>query len=553
MAKAISPFDRALNKGLDTPVLAHILTFAGAEKDARAGAVNTAFQKALEVVKGCVCTQLATRSDLEEASREDNAAPERLQTKYNETIQAHVNWFVANPYARFAFGHRGFDTIAHKITELRDNILGEQNVGVKNARSHKLCVDLTRWEGEHRAFMDWMNGRGIFQVAADPNNPMRGLYASLEGILAKENLPERFLRVTRDLNPQAPKYHTQRLAAFHAELREASRGTTVDKERFAQLPADSFSPERFLQAEGIAINAEHQVDFALLSIGQQIARIPGQGEERPVFPHTAAEWRRWFDDGANAPQIQRLLYLIMGASLPPQLWRCTNLRSLEISGYNQNYLTELPDQLEQLPQLTSLSLVGHRFGQVPEVIGRLPQLARLTLCDCQIAELPDFLIDLPHLSYLDVTRNPMRVLPDEIFRHVTQRRFPYLFSEGEMQIDRAHVTRVPFRFWFQENFTLPSFSIIYLDDHGIPIPPLLLDALLFIWFLILNSPVVINPVIFLINWILMNIIEPIVTIFREELDLESEVDVEARVPFLGPIGEELQQRVQALMPDGDNP
>jgi Leucine-rich repeat (LRR) protein len=94
--------------------------------------------------------------------------------------------------------------------------------------------------------------------------------------------------------------------------------------------------------------------------------------------------------------------------LPESIGQLTQLTSLNLSS---NQLTTLPDSLGQLTQLTSLNLSSNKLTTLPDSLGQLTHLTELDLSSNQLTTLPDSLGQLTWLHSLDVSNNRLATLP----------------------------------------------------------------------------------------------------------------------------------------------
>ncbi|MEM8808649.1 MAG: COR domain-containing protein [Cyanobacteria bacterium P01_G01_bin.38] len=75
-------------------------------------------------------------------------------------------------------------------------------------------------------------------------------------------------------------------------------------------------------------------------------------------------------------------------------------------------MSEIPECLGQLTQLTDLLLSSNQISEIPECIRRLSQLEKLELGNNNIEQCPLWLEDLPNLKTLDLRRNPLPISPE---------------------------------------------------------------------------------------------------------------------------------------------
>jgi internalin A len=110
---------------------------------------------------------------------------------------------------------------------------------------------------------------------------------------------------------------------------------------------------------------------------------------------------------------QKTLYLAMDSirELPEEIGQLSNLTSLDL---RSNQLEKLPDSIGQLTNLTSLNLSSNQLCQLPDAIGQLINLNYLSLRSNQLTSLPESIGQLIRLEILDLSNNNLTALPDSI-------------------------------------------------------------------------------------------------------------------------------------------
>jgi internalin A len=81
-------------------------------------------------------------------------------------------------------------------------------------------------------------------------------------------------------------------------------------------------------------------------------------------------------------------------------------------------ITELPEEIGQLTNLTSLNLGDNQLTLLPESIVQLTNLTSLDLRSNQLKTLPLSLIELNRLKRLDIRDNNLGELPPEIRKNI---------------------------------------------------------------------------------------------------------------------------------------
>src|SRR5687768_9403987 len=78
---------------------------------------------------------------------------------------------------------------------------------------------------------------------------------------------------------------------------------------------------------------------------------------------------------------------------------------LDLNGMFFGHLTEIPDAVFELSQLTVLDLSDNQLTSLPESISRLKKLTSLGLRKNKLTSLPEFTKTLQNLTLLDLSDN----------------------------------------------------------------------------------------------------------------------------------------------------
>ncbi|MCC3534607.1 MAG: leucine-rich repeat domain-containing protein [Microcoleus sp. PH2017_25_DOB_D_A] len=104
---------------------------------------------------------------------------------------------------------------------------------------------------------------------------------------------------------------------------------------------------------------------------------------------------------------------------PPEL--LLEMKQLESLNLTSIGLTEIPDAIGKLPNLTKLDLSFNQIEDILEVLvnlcetfGKLSKLRQLHLVGNQIAEIPDAISKLSNLTYLDLFSNQIKQIPEAL-------------------------------------------------------------------------------------------------------------------------------------------
>ena len=98
-------------------------------------------------------------------------------------------------------------------------------------------------------------------------------------------------------------------------------------------------------------------------------------------------------------------------TLPPEIGRLTQLKSLNLSN---NKLTEVPTAITQLSRLTELNLHNNQLPEVPTAIYELTQLTELNLSNNRLTEVSAAIAHLTQLTDLVLSNNQLTEVPAAI-------------------------------------------------------------------------------------------------------------------------------------------
>ena len=117
----------------------------------------------------------------------------------------------------------------------------------------------------------------------------------------------------------------------------------------------------------------------------------------------------------NIGQLRNLTRLDLRTNqlitLPDSIGQLQNLTRLDLQA---NQLITLPDSISQLQKLVYLDFNNNQLSTLPVSIGQLQNLVYLNLNNNQLSTLPDSIGKLQNLTRLDINNNQLSTLPDNI-------------------------------------------------------------------------------------------------------------------------------------------
>ena len=99
------------------------------------------------------------------------------------------------------------------------------------------------------------------------------------------------------------------------------------------------------------------------------------------------------------------------AQIPEVLANLTNLTLLHL---RSNQITQIPEALAKLTNLTQLNLKSNQITQIPESLGNLTNLTHLYLSNNQITQIPEVFADLTNLTLLELSNNQITQIPKSL-------------------------------------------------------------------------------------------------------------------------------------------
>lgn len=118
--------------------------------------------------------------------------------------------------------------------------------------------------------------------------------------------------------------------------------------------------------------------------------------------------------------------------LPASIGSLPHLESLVIIN---TPITRLPETIGNLTSLKRLLIIGTKIKNVPMAIGNLTNLTELNLSYNDIDRMPDTLVDLPNLKMLDLSGNHLTHIPKNL-----PPNWRFVFFAGN-RISRAELSK----------------------------------------------------------------------------------------------------------------
>jgi internalin A len=129
-------------------------------------------------------------------------------------------------------------------------------------------------------------------------------------------------------------------------------------------------------------------------------------------------------------------------------------KSLDLSGI---YIKEIPEEISQLTNLTSLKIRSSKLRELPEFIGKLTSLNYLYLSSNNLATLPRSIGRLTSLISLDLSCNNLTALPESIGK---------LINLTSLDLNSNQITKLP-----ESICKLTSLSSLYISSNQLVLFP----------------------------------------------------------------------------------
>ncbi|QYX31879.1 leucine-rich repeat domain-containing protein [Sphaerospermopsis torques-reginae] len=164
-----------------------------------------------------------------------------------------------------------------------------------------------------------------------------------------------------------------------------------------------------------------------------------QDELLALIDRAAAEgWQELYLSGKNLTEI------------PEAIAKLTNLTQLYLSG---NQITEIPEAIAKLTNLTKLDLSENQITEIPEAIAKLTNLTKLDLSENQITEIPEAIAKLTNLTKLDLSENQITEIPEAIAK---------LTNLTQLYLSGNQITEIP-----EAIAKLTNLTLLYLYNNQI--------------------------------------------------------------------------------------
>lgn len=386
------------------------------------------------------------------------------------------------------------------------------------------------------------------------------IYKGLEEVLFRDRLARRFEEVARV--KQLVPHNIEQITACFSGLYE-SQNASLKRANPLRPPLpepDLCTLRHFRDIEDAVFTAEYlEQDQGLVCLWGAVRNQINAGPPRDI--DKASSIRAWMNNPANFALLAQpeLLNVRIRGQIPPEIGRLTGLRELTIrgdGGVNAQSPAFLPAEFGNLQRLEVLSFDRVALSEIPPVLETLPALEYLGFTDqlLPIARFPDALerqinsgLRNFYLLFNNESAHAYRLLAFlGLNHHLNQGQWSTHFNRPYAGLNYHQMTEIPFRVYFRENFSIPNLPFA-LNTWLIEITGSWMDALerscgwslavavAIPTLILLHLPLLLLSIPFyLINFVLNQGIEPIVTLIRDLFGYSRMVQITERSAELPP-------------------
>lgn len=259
-----------------------------------------------------------------------------------------------------------------------------------------------------------------------------------------QRLPKQLKTEWEAILAQPPGLMADRARLIEQTEKELSTSSKMDRlTDFFKLPKGTIPTENLVEQ----LTEQRKKDSILVKLWKAINQNNTQQSKS-----SADQIRNWFATADKSTLAKIIDIDLPGkeiASLPPELFKLTNLTYLDLSNNNltelpaeigklkklerldlsNNHLSTLPAEIGTLENLGDFFLSNNRLSALPAEIGQLESLDELDLSNNHLSTLPVEFTNLVDLGSLDLSNNPLSSLPEGIEQLVNFSNFEYTFCK----------------------------------------------------------------------------------------------------------------------------
>ena len=152
--------------------------------------------------------------------------------------------------------------------------------------------------------------------------------------------------------------------------------------------------------------------------------------------------------------------------LPEEIGKLKNLTELYLA-FNQ--ISKIPIEIGNLTNLTGLYLDHNQISEIPSAITKLTNLTELYLNNNKISKIPNAISELKNLKILDLSDNLIREIPETIIQLENLERDEHGIIEG-INIERNPIINPPYEITAKGIYAIHSYFLRqqlsrYKDNH----------------------------------------------------------------------------------------